>query len=380
MNAKRAFAILTCIVFFVPAQSFADAKSAEEAKIKITRAGDLFVAGGNVIVGERVLGDAYIAGGEIALGQNVAGDAFLAAGTATVTGSVADSVYAAAGTLNIQGEIGRHLRAAGGEVIVAPGARIGSEATIAGGKVRIDGSVGDFLTVAAGTVRINGRIGGGADITARNLEIGPSAEIAGKLNYRSAQEATVDPGAKLAGGVAHEAWKMPESAGTAAIVALAIGKVFLLAGLMLLGSLLLLVFPNFISAVTNTIATKPGQSLVLGFALLVCLPLLALLLIVTVLGIPLGLTVLFLYPLVLMVGYVTAAAFIGDRGVSFLRKGQTSSVPARIVGLIAALLALAVLQTVPVVGSIALFILLLLGLGAWVIAFYQRYRAPKTAV
>ena len=49
--------------------------------------------------------------------------------------------------------------------------------------------------------------------------------------------------------------------------------------------------------------------------------------------------------LILMIGYVNDAAFIGDRGVGLLRKGQALTVPSRIVGLIVALLARAVLRS-----------------------------------
>jgi cytoskeletal protein CcmA (bactofilin family) len=349
------------------------------ARVRVTGAGDLFAAGGNVEISDQVPGDVFLAGGRVSLTKPVGGDAFIAGGNVRIADRLTDSLYVAAGSVAIEGDVGRHARGAGGDIVIASGANVNGKATFAGAHVQIDGRVGKALTAVADSVRINGQIDGDAEVSARSLEIGPKTVIGGKLTYWSAREAKIDPQAKIAGGVDYRAVAMPEGAYTAGIVALMIGKALFLIGLMILGSLLVLVFPNFTGVVERTFATNPGKSLLLGLALFVCLPLVGVLFMITILGIPIGITVFFLYPLVLMLGYLTAAFFIGDKGVAYLRKGRALTAGWRVAGVIAALLLLALLRALPVVGGLVVFGLLLAGMGAWAIALYQRYHTPRTA-
>jgi cytoskeletal protein CcmA (bactofilin family) len=350
------------------------------ARVRVTAAGDLFAAGGNVEVSEPVRGDVFIAGGRVLLEQPVGGDAFIAGGNVRIREKLAEGLYAAGANVSIEGDIGRHARVAGGDVSIARGATVNGKATLAGANVEVAGRVGKDLTIAADSVRINGHIDGGADVSARHIELGPNAVIAGKLTYWSPQDAKIDPAATISGGTDYRPVSMPEGMHSVGIVAMMMGKIFLLIGLMVMGSLLVLFFPNFTGAVEKAFTTNPGKSIALGFALLLGLPIVGVLFMITLLGIPLGLTVFFLYPLVLMLGYLTAAVFIGDRGMSYLRKGNKLTTGVRILGFIGALIALALVGALPLVGGLIIFFLLLGGIGAWAMALYERYHAHKTIV
>jgi cytoskeletal protein CcmA (bactofilin family) len=371
---------LSVLALIVLAPSFpVVAKDEGAARVRVTSVGDLYAAGGNVEIGEPVPGDAFIAGGRVRVDSAVSGDAFLSGGHVVTRGRIGETLFAAAGTLSVEGEIARNLRAAGGDVIIGREASIGGKVMLAGGHVDISGKVGRYLTVAAESVRVDGTINGDADISARSIEIGPRAVVNGKLTYWSPGEASIDPAAKLAVPSEHRAMHVPEGMHTAGIVAMMIGGFFLLIGFMVLGSLFVLLFPNFTGVVERTFASNPGKSFLLGAALFLLLPLVGILFFITILGIPIALAVFFLYPLVLLIGYLTAAIFIGDRGMSLVRKGRELTTGVRIIGVIAALLLLALLRAVPFIGTALVFVLLLMGLGSWVIALYRRYHAPPVA-
>lgn len=347
------------------------------ARVRVSAAGDLFAAGGNVEINEPVQGDAFIAGGRVLLAQPVGGDAFIAGGNIHVNAKLAEGLFAAGGRVAIEGDIGRHVRVAGGDVSITRTATIGGKATLAGAHVEVAGRVGKDLTIAADSARIDGQIDGSADISARHIELGPNASIAGKLIYWSPQAAVIDPAARVVGGADYRPVSMPEGMRTAGIIALMMGKVFLLIGLMLMGSLLVLLFPNFTGAVETAFTTSPGKSVALGLGLLLGLPIIGVLFIITLIGIPLGLTVFFLYPLVLMLGYLTAAVFIGDRGMSYLRQGRRLTTAIRIIGFIGALIVLAMIGALPFVGGLVVFFLLVGGMGAGAMALHERYRTHK---
>src|SRR4029079_3859487 len=69
--------------------------------------------------------------------------------------------------------------------------------------------------------------------------------------------------------------------------------------------------PHRYERMSRTLATRPGMSALAGFAVLVCLPVLAILLLVTIIGLPLGLLTLLAYPILLLIAYVSVAVMAG---------------------------------------------------------------------
>jgi cytoskeletal protein CcmA (bactofilin family) len=344
-----------------------------------TSAGDLFSAGGKIDLRDEVAGDAFLAGGRVSLDSAVGGDAFVVGGNVLANQNIDQDLYAAAGNIVVTGAIAHHMRAAGGDITIAPNAKIGGKATLAGAHVEVKGSVGSHLTAAAESVYVDAPIAGNVELSARDIEIGPRASIGGTLTYWSAQPARIDPAARIVGAVHHREMEMPHGMRGVGIVVAIVGGVFVFLAFAVLGSLLLVFLPNFTSTVERAFAASPGKSFLLGLAVLVGLPIVAILFMLTIIGIPLGLMLFFLYPLVFMVGYVTAAFFIGDRAVSALRKGKPLTLGYRIAGLIAALVLLALLQALPFLGGAIAFIVVLTGLGAWTLSLYNRYHAAPAA-
>jgi hypothetical protein len=126
------------------------------------------------------------------------------------------------------------------------------------------------------------------------------------------------------------------------------------------------------------IATEPGKSLALGFALLASLPVAGLLLLITVIGIPLGLAVLLAYPVVLLVGYLTAGLCLGDALAAALmrRSAAPPGTAPRIGGLTVALIGLALAASLPYLGWVLLLAAIIAGVGALALRLYRAYAAP----
>jgi len=120
--------------------------------------------------------------------------------------------------------------------------------------------------------------------------------------------------------------------------------------------------------------SEPLSSGLLGLALLVGLPLTALLLIVTIIGVPLGLLVLFALLLTLLLGMATAALFVGDTALARLAPARAGGTGWRLLALLLAVLALRLVAWLPIVGGLAVCLLLLAGTGAFAWLFWQRVR------
>ena len=112
--------------------------------------------------------------------------------------------------------------------------------------------------------------------------------------------------------------------------------------------------------VSDTIATQVLKSLGSGVLLLIAIPLIALILMITVIGIPLGLIVLFAYIVILYISKIFVGLAIGRPIVTYAKKESSSPYWHLVVGLIVIALA----TKIPLVGFLISIVVVLAGLGA----------------
>lgn len=323
---------------------------------------DRFAAGQNVTVRQPVEGDLLAAGRQVVVSEKVGGDAAAAGGMVRLNGNISDNTYAAGGEVFVNGTLSRNARLAGGTVEVSPSSRIEGGASIAAGQVRMNGSIGGYLQATGGNVYIDGPVGGDVEAAGGQIELGPNARINGKLRYRSRSALKQDPAAQVLGGIEQLPFEVRAGRGVGRVF----GWVFFLfwtAGLMLLTAILLVLLPGF-GNVMNTLEARPGLSALVGFALLVCIPVASLILVITLIGAPLGLLSMVAYVALLIVGYLAAAAVIGDLLLKRLRLANAGSAGWRIGAAICGILVISILGKIPALGGLIVFVALIMGIGA----------------
>ena len=323
---------------------------------------DHFAAGQNVTVTQPVAGDLLAAGREIIVADKVGGDAAAAGGSVRLDGTISDNTYAAGGQVYVNGTIARNARLAGGTVEIYPSSRIEGGASIAAAQIRMNGSLGGYLQATGGNIYINGPVGGDVEAMGGQIELGPNARINGKLRYRSRSELKQDPGAQVLGGIEQLPFqgRMARRAGRGFLWGLLL---FWTLGLMLVVAILLVLLPGFPKVIT-TLEARPGMSALLGFALLVCIPIASLILLITLIGAPLALLTIAAYFVLLFVGYLAAAAAIGDWILKRVRHGTLETIGWRVAAAICGIFIIALLGRVPVLGGLIGFVALIMGMGA----------------
>ena len=83
--------------------------------------------------------------------------------------------------------------------------------------------------------------------------------------------------------------------------------------------------PDFYARVAQTLRTRGWMSLLLGFLALVCIPVAALILVFTLIGVPLALLAIALCLALLLVGYVSAGIGIGAWALAKLKADRTEA-------------------------------------------------------
>ena len=363
-------------------------------------ASDRFVAGGTVTEVAPVAGDLIAAGGSVDVDTDVAGGVVAAGGKVRIGGSVGQSVHAAGGQLSLVGGGGGPPppagagggarggaggtpppggggqkrggggggapppRLAGGEIEIGPKAHIAGNLGAAAGRIAVRGAVDGHLSAGAGNLLIDAPIGGDVEAAAGTLELGPNARIGGTLRYRSTEPLKRDPAAQVAGEIVRIGPDPAQWSSEARQVRRGAG-LFWTTGLMLLAALLVAVTPRLSASVSESLRGRPGFSLVLGFVVLVCTPIATVLLLVTIIGVPLALLVLFAWLALLPVAWASTGVAVGDWFLARAASARGERTRWRVVAAVLGVLLLALASRVPWFGGWIGFAALIVGLGAW---------------
>ncbi|MDE2297752.1 MAG: hypothetical protein KGK18_06260, partial [Burkholderiales bacterium] len=309
-------------------------------------------------------------------------DALLAGGSVDVRAPVADNLRAAGGDVAIDSSVGGELLAAGGDVTLTRSAQVAQGAALAGGLVTIDGKIVGKLRAAARRIVVNGEVTGDARLIAEQIELGPTARIDGALSHASRELMRAD-GAYIGGPITRDEghdrdhgfdrqWQRQWQFSGPWWIGLLVGYLGLLAA----AAVLVLLFPKFSADAPQMIRAAPWRALALGMAVLVGVPVLAVLLFITLLGIPLGIAVFALYPLLLLAGYLLGVLFLAQRARAALSGDAAASLRTTLGFAALALLALALIGRLPVVGALVGFITTIAGIGAGVLEWRRRRQLP----
>ena len=343
---------------------------------------DYFGVGGSLNLTDSVAGDAILAGGQVTTASEVKGDLVAAGGEVSLGGGVGDDLYAAGGKVQVDAIVAGNARIAGGDVTIGPATVVTGALSMTGGRILFQGTAHDYLQASGGQARIEGIVIGDAEVRAEEVEIGPEARIGGKLIVRSPRQPTIAAGAEIAGGVDYAESGVggsidhEEVARDVRTVAHGVGSFLWILGVFIAGTLFTLAFPAYSARAADWIGREPLRSIALGFVILTCLPILAVLLLITIVGIPLALIIMMLYVPLLFLGWVTAALFLGRKASVMLRGMQPATTGRRLLMLLLAVLALWLFGQLPYVGGWVTFLALLLGIGALVWQGWPRRNVP----
>lgn len=367
ITAAGVLALLASLPLVADARSVASAQS---------HAGNRYIGGGEVSLAEPVIADLYAAGGKVTVTQAVAEDAALAGGQVAVLAPVGQDLRITGGKVDVNATIGGDLVAAGGNVNIGKDSRIGGDMLLAGGEVRFSGMVMGGARLTGGTLAVAGEIKGDATLYGQNIVLEPGARIAGNLTYASSEPLSETELALVSGKVKREEARQDWAPRTG----IAWFHPVFFVSMLVCGSLLFILFPNAVSGAQQAIRQTPLRSIVVGVVLLFALPPVAILFTVSIIGIPVGFTLLLLYPVMLMLGYLGAAFFISRTAAGAMHQASRSGRAWQVGFLALGLVLLALAGTIPFLGGLLVFVAVVAGVGGWAQWLYRRYRASHPAI
>lgn len=319
---------------------------------------DLFAFAQNVDVSGTIDGDLVASGGSLTLSGTTTQDAIVGGGQVTITGRVGRNLLAAGGNLQVSGPVSNNAVIAGGTVTLSSKGSVGRDLTASGGNLRVEGSVARNLNAGGGQVTINGKVGGNVMANAQTLSIGPNAVIQGDLVYKSAKKADIAPGAQIRGRTIYHPITPTHRRARPVMKALFWVGSFL--AMFLVGILLIALAPAAAAGSADRMISRPWISLLIGFIILVVMPVAIAIIFATLIGIPLALILLAAYLIMLYIARAYAAIGIGRWILARFGSPNASLYLDLLVGLII----LWLLTAIPFVGWFIGLLALLFGLGA----------------
>ncbi len=292
-------------------------------------ADDLYMAGEEVLVDAPIRGDLVAAAGTVIVRDSIYEDLTLAGGDVIINGWIGDDVLALGGNIRLRQFVQGDVLVLGGEVRLDKASLVQQDLVILGGDVRVagniagdvvvwggevvlDGECGRNLKVKGGEVTINGTVRGTASLAAEAITLGPEAQLYGDVRYWVPEEelapnfaavltgatARYDPTLNLNRTFAWLNWSPPGFS-----VALA----YLLAVVLMI-VLIQWLFPHPLQQAGEALRDDFMRAFGYGVLYLISVPLVIGLLFISLIGIPPGLFVLFLYAFSLAFGLIIASA------------------------------------------------------------------------
>lgn len=335
-----------------------------------TRTGIVTLAG-ETIVNDGTIDDDFIAAGQsVTNNGHVNGDIIVAGRTLSLVGNTRGNIRAAGYEIALKGITARNVTIAANTISIDKSAVIYGTTMAAANTVTVSGTLNKPLYVAGENVIIDGVVAGDVQVEARTLTVLPGAKISGNLSYASDNAANVAPGT-VVGTVTKKApvIKAKQPAKKAGFsIANIFSKLLWIAGSFLLGALLIRIFGMFFKDTPGTIRDSWLKYLGIGILALIIIPVAFIILLVTVVGIPIAITSIIGYILLIFLAKIPVSIFIGD----LILKDKNIYLK-----LLAGLSILGLVYLIPYLGGLAGFVVMLTGLGLLV---YNIFFVKKTAV
>jgi hypothetical protein len=196
------------------------------------------------------------------------------------------------------------------------------------------------------------------------LKILPGAKIGGNLEYTAPKPAEIS--GTISGKTIYKQTPETERRGFLAGIT---GAILSYLWLLLIGVVLLIIAPEITWKISDNVSVKPLKNILWGLLFLIVTPIVAVILLITIIGIPLSLILIAIYIIAVYVSRIFVGLWIGRYVLGKLKKETWHKALILAIGLLIVVIGI----NLPIVGIFIHLIIILLGLGAIVSTGYEMY-------
>jgi len=363
---------LVCALALPPAAAAADVEHGDPS---YTLPAGQEVKNDLIVVADRTRIDGDVDGDLIAFSNNltvnghIRGDILAFGSAVRINGPVDGNVRICSQALSLDSTVAKNVMVWTGALELDEKTAIGGSLTMFSGASELNGKIAGDLLAYSGTLEINGSLGRDATIRGDRLVIGPTGEIQGQTKYTGRRQPEVAAGAKLGSPIQIT---LPKRGPDYSRLSYYWHRVFFWGASFLFGLVVLLLAPGFFADAEKA-SGKIGPAMGFGVLFLFATPIAAIIACITIVGLGIGISAIFLYTIGLYAAQIFVGAWVGEKAL-----GATVGVGPAIGRLALGLAIIHVLKMLPYVGPLIAFVVVIWGLGALVLAFHRRIR-PEIA-
>lgn len=329
--------------------------------------GNFYAAGNTITVDGNISGDLIAVAQTITVNGNVEGDIIVAAQNITINGNVDGNIRVAGESISLNGQVTRNVNAFGRNIILGNNNQIGWDIFAMADSLESRGNIEGGLAGSFGHALISGKIGKNINIkmfesgTDGILIISSEATINNGVVYTAKKTAQISEKAAVNGGVEQ---KVPQTKETNTFAAWLWPEIYSIFCALVVGLVLVFIGKNVTLKILKKIDNKPFHALLQGLILMFVLPIIAFLLLFTLIGIPLALIICAWWLIAIYVARIFTAILIGQIILKNIIKNKKND-PKLIWCLILGVIICWLLFAIPYVGWIFCLIAIWFGLGGF---------------
>lgn len=326
----------------------------------------IYRAGDTVGIYDVVNGDVYCVGNKIIIDAIIDGDLICAGNDMIIGGSVNGDIRIAGNRVEIVASVGQNATVFANTIVTQADSEIEGDLTIAAKNVQIGGLVGRDVSVRANDVKLLGDIGRNVQSYHSTFTFDGDGTIGGNFKYASPNKVYIPKGA-VSGEVQQEtiepSTKYSNSLTSTVFIASFIYIAWFIS--LLIAALgIAFLFPKSLEDSVYYATKQPLITLFAGLLTVVVTPVVLLFLLLSIIGIPLGLIIGFMFGTALLLSTPFVAHLLG----SLLLPARSHPVKA-----LAGAAILLLLFAIPFINIFAVMVVVILGTGMVVRVAAQRY-------
>lgn len=313
--------------------------------------GNFFKIADTVEINQEVEGDVMVLAGTLTINAKVGGDVLAIAENMEINADIGGDLRVAAKNLDINAKVAKNTNVLAASASVGKVAELGKDIYISSREFKTNGAIGGNLKGNFTNAEIGGNINGNADITLEEygkLVIYPDSSI-GNLRYRAKEPTQIPAATIIKGGVEYN--ELPSEAEKINYF----GKIISLFSMIALGMAILFLDKKNTISTAKEIISHPNKSFFYGLLYFLAMPIVAILLMFTIIGMPIALILLAIYAILIYVSQVIAGIALGT--------AATGKKLDRLWSMILGLTVLIILASLPWIGGAFRVFAILIGMG-----------------
>ncbi|MGQ9664289.1 MAG: hypothetical protein ACUVUH_03030 [bacterium] len=335
---------------------------------------DLVAMGRTVKIQGIVNGDLFAFAQEVIIENTVNGSIYTGGADININTKKCRSIWALCGSLKADANIENNLLFFGGQLKTHNTNIVKKDMIVFGGEININGEVQGQVKGNAGKIKLNGKIKS-VDIVAEKIYVNSDATVMEDFKAKSKNEPVIDANAKILGNTEFKKIENKTHRSKNGIAGF-LKTIFFISKLVI-GIILIAIFKPYIKKTNQILQDSTWKSLGFGFLTIIVIPIVSVLTLATIIGIPVAIFGVFVF---LSLAYISGIIFSAGLGEWIIKLIKKESIPSPILSFLVGFILITLICLIPYLGFIFRILILFFGTGMIILLLQKLWKNTLTTV